>query len=553
LTPAVHAPGLDTAPDRRRLIVVEDDRQILSAVSDALGGEGYAVETYQNGKEAMDRLHLNGPQVHLILLDLMMPGMNGWEFRAMQKADPVLNSIPVVAMSANATAQAAAIDAACFLRKPVRLQDLLSAVERVLLDTERQAAKARMDEAQRLASLGTLAAGVGHEITNPLAYLIDSLELLEGLVDRVRRQPDGSPVDLESSMAEMASLVLCSQKGTERIRLVVKTLHSLARRPDGQRTMVDVHKVLASSTAMAWNLIRHRARLVQRLDQVRPLLGDESRLGQLFVNLLINAAQAIPEGNAEQHEIRVCTRQEGNQVLVEIADSGAGIAPHVRARLFEPFFTTKPVGVGTGLGLSICQSVADEHGGKLEVQSELGKGSLFRVWLPCAAGSAPATLPSPGAALSAVPKSSRLRVLVVEDEQLVANAVKRMLARDHEVTLVDRGSEALNLLATGHQFDAIVCDLMMPNMTGMQLYAEVERLHPGVLDRFLFMTGGAFSADADGFLQRLSSGPLVKPFQPRELLEAIDRIVRVAGAASVAVLNPALRAGGRGQGRGPGR
>jgi CheY-like chemotaxis protein len=383
---------------------------------------------------------------------------------------------------------------------------------------------------------------VGHEITNPLSYIIGSLETLEGLITRMRNragEPDQPERALDRpalgrTVTEMASLVRDCQKGTERIHQVLKTLHSLARRPNAEHTAVDVHKVLASSIAMAWNHVRHRARLVQRQGALPPLLADESRLEQLFLNLLINAAQAIPEGNAEAHEIRISTRHEATHIVVEIADTGAGIPPHVRARLFEPFFTTKPVGVGTGLGLSICQSVADEHGAKLEVESEVGHGSVFRVRLPCRGRAVPTAQAEPAAAAAAPAlRPARLRVLVVEDEELVALTIKRMLDRHHEALVVSRGSEALALLGAGQEFDVIVCDLMMPNMTGMQLFAEIERRHGEVLDRMLFMTGGAFSTDADEFLQRLPRPPLIKPFQPKELLEAIERVGHSARAGGI--------------------
>jgi CheY-like chemotaxis protein/anti-sigma regulatory factor (Ser/Thr protein kinase) len=253
------------------------------------------------------------------------------------------------------------------------------------------------------------------------------------------------------------------------------------------------------------------------------LLADESRLELLFVNLLVNAVQAIPEGRAEEHQIRIVTRTEGRELVAEVDDTGSGIPTHVLPRIFEPYFTTKPVGAGTGLGLSVCQTIVTEHGGKLEAESDVGRGSLFRVRLPCLEGVVAAF---DAVAAGAAPSRglAPARVLVVDDEELVGRTIKRMLGKHHEVLVVNRGSDALGHLAAGERFDAIVSDLMMPNMTGIQLVAEIARLHPDMLDRIIIMTGGAFSPEAHEFLKGLRTKPLMKPFVAEELMDAIDRV-----------------------------
>jgi signal transduction histidine kinase len=368
-----------TGSGRRRILVVEDDPEILGALSGLLEEEGYDVQSVSDARDALDRLR-NGPAPEVIILDLMMPGMDGWEFRTIQRADPSLSSIPVVAISADTSAKAAAIDATSFLRKPFRFSDLLAAVEKIIDERERRRIRARLAEAERLASLGTLAAGAAHEISNPLSFTVANLETIDeqlgGVFQLVEdlgqgRIPEPRLVDeLKATLADIRDLLADGRIGAERVSRVVRNLQSIARRQEEQHRLVDVRRVIESALNLTWNQIRHRARLIKDFADDMPLVqGSEFRLGQLILNLLVNAAQAIQEGNAQANEIRVRVRQDARGLVIEVSDSGEGIAPEARARLFEPFFTTKPAGVGTGLGLSICQSVVIEHRGAIEVES----------------------------------------------------------------------------------------------------------------------------------------------------------------------------------------
>jgi CheY-like chemotaxis protein len=254
--------------------------------------------------------------------------------------------------------------------------------------------------------------------------------------------------------------------------------------------------------------------------------GSEYRLGQLFVNLLLNAAQAIHEGSAQANEIRVSAHADDRGIVVEVQDSGEGMAQETRARLFEPFFTTKPGGVGTGLGLSICQSVVIEHGGTIEVQSEPGRGSLFRVILPVVPASAD-TDDRAGVARPAAPR--RGHVLIVDDEPQLAWAMKRLLDNEHEVVAVTHGREALDRMAAGERFDVIVCDLTMPYMNGEELFREVERrFGPGMAARILFVTGGTLSEETRVFFDQIRNPRLYKPFEPEDLRTNVRKLIPAA-------------------------
>jgi CheY-like chemotaxis protein len=306
---------------------------------------------------------------------------------------------------------------------------------------------------------------------------------------------------------------------------VVRNLQSIARRQEEQHRPLDILQVLESAVTLTWNQIRHRARLVKEYSEVPLVRGSEFRLGQLFVNLLVNAAQAVQEGNAQANEIKVAVRADPRGLVVEIKDTGEGIAPEARPRLFEPFFTTKPAGMGTGLGLSICQSVLLEHHGQIEVESEVGQGSLFRVILPISAEQRPKA-PPPREPAPAQAPGRRGQIIVIDDEPQLAWAMKRLLDREHDVVAVTHGREALDRMSAGQRFDVILCDLTMPFMTGEQLYREIERrFGPAAASRILFVTGGALSEESNAFLQGVPNPRLFKPFEADELRTQVRRLL----------------------------
>jgi CheY-like chemotaxis protein len=280
---------------------------------------------------------------------------------------------------------------------------------------------------------------------------------------------------------------------------------------------------------MVGNELRHRARVFTSFQpDLPPVDGNGSRLGQVFLNLLVNAAHAIPEGRVEASAIRVRAYADGGNVVVEISDTGVGIPPHVIGRIFDPFFTTKPIGQGTGLGLAISHEIVRSMGGSIQVESTPGTGTTFRVVLP-AAPRAPA---APERAPAAPVKSTRARVLVVDDEPAVGRSIQALLAPDLDVTHVTRGAEALARVARGEGFDAVLCDLMMPEMSGIELFIELQRKNPALARRVVFLTGGAFTDQARDFLAHAEHPPLEKPFTETALRAAIERITSPGGPAS---------------------
>ena len=491
----------------QRLLLVEDDAEVRGALEELLKMEGFETLTASNGAEAL-RLLLQGSRVDLILLDLMMPVMDGWEFRLEQRRTPVLAQIPVVALSADASAKAAAIDADGYVRKPYAFPVLMTAIDAAL----RKARARRIAQADRMSALGTLAAGIAHEINNPLSFVIANLQYLEERLSA----PDA---DKNSDPAEIKAVLREALEGAERIRRVVRDVKTFARADEETRVPVDVPEMLETCLGVVANELRHCARVVRDLEPVPPVLATHAWLSQVFVQLLVNAAHAIPEGNAAGNEVRVSTRlQAEGKVAVEIKDTGRGIPLELRHRVFDPFFTTRAVGAGSGLGLSIVHGIVSALGGELSLVSEVGKGTTVRVLLPAATQQQQ----SPQAPYATPATPSKL--LIVEDEPTLARAFQRMLRSGHEVTVALSGREALDLLRSGKSFDAILCDLLMPEMTGMDLYDEIHRSFPGLERRMIFMTGGAFTQRAREFLEGLTNPHLTKPFDLQGVLGALQRL-----------------------------
>jgi PAS domain S-box-containing protein len=405
---------------------------------------------------------------------------------------------------------------------PIEL-DGAAAVVLVARDvTERTEYEHQLLQRDRMAALGTLSAGVAHEINNPLTYLLVNLEhVLRRL--RAASASDDPIEELAAvgggGLAALAQSLQQAVEGANRVRQIVRDLLTFSQGNVEQRGMVDVRGILESATQMAWHEIRHRARLVKSLADVPPVDANEARLGQVFLNLLVNAAQAIPEGQADRHEIRVATRTDENgNVLVEVSDTGTGITPENMSRIFDPFFTTKGES-GTGLGLSISHGAVRSLGGDIRVTSAPGRGTTFQVVLPPAKtwrGAVPASSHE-------VRTLARRRVLVVDDERLVGEAIARTLSEENEVEVVTEAQEALARIARGDRFDVILCDLMMPVMTGMDLYAEIVRVAPKLVGRLVFMTGGAFTSRARAFLESVVNPCLEKPLDMSKLRSLIAR------------------------------
>ena len=380
--------------------------------------------------------------------------------------------------------------------------------------TDKKQTEMQLMLADRMASVGTLAAGVAHEINNPLASVIANLDMAEQDVAELATRTT-LPKDLAEELHD-------ARTSADRVREIVRDLKVFSRAQEDRRGAVDVEKVLESTLRMAWNELRHRAKVIKTFSKVPRVDANEGRLGQVFLNLIVNAVQAIPEGNYENNEIRLGTALVGDQVVITVGDTGSGIPPHVQRRLFTPFFTTKPSGIGTGLGLAISHRIITSLGGTIDLETEVGKGTTFRVRIPVASSTlAPVSQRLP----TTTEAKRRGRVLVIDDEESLVQAMKRYLSHDHEVTAVTSARLAIELVAKGERYDAVVCDLMMPQVTGMEVHAAILAMAPELAAKMVFVTGGAFTESARQFLDTTPNPRIEKPFDLKVLRSLINELI----------------------------
>ena len=329
-------------------------------------------------------------------------------------------------------------------------------------ESERKRLQASMAQADRLASMGMLAAGVAHEINNPLAYvrynieslaqdipkLADALQLAAAMIkSQLGDSSYASICGADANLLEPASLLDTvertkeSLEGIERIVAITRGLSTFSRVEQANRNKVDVSVAIEVAINMAHNELSHRARLVKDIGPMPRVLASEGKLSQVFLNLLVNAAHAIDEGNVPNNQISVRAWTERDHVCIEVTDTGKGIAPENLQKIFEPFYTTKGVGLGSGLGLSISRNILSEFNGSLSVTSKLGTGSSFLVRLPVMSEPLPE---SRNVAVDTLPDNEvrRGRILVVEDEAAINKSLVRLFGQEHQVVSVASGKEA---------------------------------------------------------------------------------------------------------------
>jgi len=398
--------------------------------------------------------------------------------------------------------------------------------------TERKRAEERLALSERMVSVGTLAAGVGHEINNPLAFVLSNQEFVE---EHVRAAVEATAAKKHDealrALRAIAEPLQDARAGARRVAEIVADLKTFSRTGEEADRRVDLTAVLEMCLRMSANELRHRARLVRDFAPVPPVTGNEGRLVQVFLNILLNAAQAMPEGAASNNEVRVATRTDAaGRAVVEIVDTGRGIPKEVLPRIFEPFFTTKPVGKGTGLGLSICHTIVTSLGGEIQVESDPGKATIFRIILPARSGRSLRPDATVEHASNPSPDAARLRVLVVDDDPMVGTALKRSLQAHHDVAVEVSARRALFRIESGERFDAILCDMMMADVSGTEFYEELSRHDADQGRKVVFMTGGAFTESAMAFLDRVPNARVTKPWQLEELLRVLETAGRARSA-----------------------
>ncbi len=502
-----------------RTLVVDDSSSVRAILRELLRERNYEVTALGSAEEGL-QAHAAEP-FQLMLVDWTLPGMSGLDLCRAVRAEPGGEHVFILVITGRNKAEdlSAVLDsgASDYLSKPLDpeiLSTRLLIAERTIADlgrreSERREMESRLAFAGRMASVGTLTAGVAHELNNPLMYVLSNLHLTREELDR-----GGEAAWVERARQQLDEAI----QGATRMQHIVRDLKTFSRVDDEQHGNVNLQSVVESSINMCWNEIRHRATLVRDFGPAPAVDANESRLGQVFLNLLINAAQAMPARAASANRISVRTfTDERGWAVVEVIDNGTGIEADRVSRVFEPFFTTKSVSEGTGLGLSICRNIVRDAGGSIDVKSDAGQGTTFVVRLPA---STRAQVPKATEAPPTVTPGARASVIVVDDEPLVARSIRRAL-RGHDVQVFASGAKAIERLSDDAPFDLVFCDLMMPEVSGMEVYRHVTERRPERASRFVFMTGGAFTKEARDFLESTPVACLEKPFELSHIRELV--------------------------------
>ncbi len=517
-----------------KIMVVDDEPANVRLLERILEQAGYASVTgITDSRQVVPRYREIGPD--LILLDLMMPHLDGMAVMVeLEKHIPPDDYLPILVLTADVTVEAKrralAAGARDFLTKPfdqvevlLRIRNLLEArflhqslrrhseeLERLVEERTRQ-----LLQTEKLAAMGTLLAGVAHELNNPLSVVLGQAAILREQAgdDRTRARADKIG------------------KGADRCARIVRNFLAMARQRKPERQPVALNHVVEEALELLAYPLRVDSVEVERaLSPGLPeIQADPHQLGQVFVNLISNAHQAM-RGSPEPRRLAVATGWDGerSRVVVEIADSGPGISAEMRERIFEPFFTTKPAGEGTGLGLYLCHNIVAEHGGSVAVVDGREPGATFRIELPAGA-SAVAGERAPEVAASRPARAGN--VLVVDDERGIAEILQEFLSGEgHQVEVAGDGLEALDKLAT-RAFDAVLVDMKMPGLDGPGLYREAARRDPAIVGRMVFMTGDELGEQSRRFIEDLGVRPLSKPFDLRAVSRAVAETITAGDQA----------------------
>jgi signal transduction histidine kinase len=391
----------------------------------------------------------------------------------------------------------------------------------ITLRQERQHLSSGLAHGDRLAAIGLLAAGVGHEINNPNQALLANLESvrtdLESLLARPRIQQSDV---LQQYASEWLETLGDCVGGCRRIASIVRSLAVFSRTsedtPRPEPTVLN--EEIATVLRLIGKELRYQTKVELDLDPEQPYVVTPAyTMTQVLTNLVVNALQALQGVEPDRRSLRIHTSHDEELVCLEVRDTGPGMSPEVLARIFDPFFTTKPVGQGTGLGLAITRELVRKAGGEILVESEPGFGTSFRVVLP-----RPAPVARRPRPLSAPPPAlARLRVLIVDDDELLLRALLRALSQDFECTGVTSGRAALALLDKNEHFDVVVSDVVMPEMNGLELYQAVRRVDPSLARRSIFLSGGLQPGGLEQSILETGRSLLDKPLSPRDLAKRI--------------------------------
>lgn len=369
----------------------------------------------------------------------------------------------------------------------------------------------------RLKAISTLAAGISHEINNPAAYIYTNLYFVLDELNKLKSAI--TDLDTLEKITLIEAALSQSLNGVERIHKIINSLKGFTYINDQENKMLNLNEIIEASIGVIGYEISERATLEKKYEVENPqLAGNPGKLQQMFTHILLNALQSIPPGHPGKNKIEIKTQQRMDGILINITDTGKGIAVGSLPEIFDLFYTTKPTGAGYGLGLSICYDIVRAHQGDINVTSTPEEGTQVSIFLPYRELE-PITdsRPSPPQRVE-----KKLRILIVDDEVYLLDSLKRILESEFEITTCSSALKAYESIRKNpRQFDVILTDLIMPEMSGMDLYTKIASQYPELKPSFIFMTGGIFNEKVQHFLQDVSNRCIDKPFRMDELRDLL--------------------------------
>lgn len=503
------------AEDAPKILVVDDEpsvRQVLKRALRPLGRTVLCADCFEVGSRMF-----RAEDIDVAVVDKNLPDGSGIDLvRELRQEKPEVETLLITGFgSLDSALDAIHAGVYDYISKPFDVQHIKKRVQGALSAVEKRRQHGlRLQTVYRMEALGRLSASVGHEINNPLAYVLGNVDFVS---DRLRGLVGQLPSETIGDLLEATREIFI---GADRIRSIVRDLTVLARREqEDSAGPVEINRTVEAAVKVVSNQLRHNATLTVDVGAPPTVKGAELRLFQVMINLLVNANQALAEARKD-NRVQVRTGVDGEGwATIEVEDNGEGIEPAIIDQIFDRFFTTKELGSGTGLGLSISKRYVESMGGRIAVRSTPGAGSTFTIHLPPAALidrheiKAPAR-PAPAAV------SGRAAVLIVDDDDLVLKCFTRML-RKHDVHTCLSATDALKLLQGGARFDLILCDVMMPGMDGIDMHGALGESLPDVARQIVFMSGGAFTSRAETFVSSVGNRFVDKPVAPQDLQRLI--------------------------------
>ena len=500
------------------VLIVDDDADHRQLCARMIDRQLYRCEFATMGSEALEICRELRP--HCVLLDYRLPDLNGLQILAQLTNDPELAMIAVVMLTANDdpravidSMKAGAVD---YLRKDeLQRESLDRAIRFALQRSNLRRVEHRLHEAERLAAIGQLAAGVAHEINNPAAFVLTNLTLALEQVRQLKQVFEGGQSQ-DSLFADLEEGIEDSLDGIRRISGITKDLSELAHPGPKEQVEVELRDLAEQVVKLLRSKATDRCKLLIAPGGTESVFGDRGRLLQAVVNLVDNAIAAITPGQPENNWVQIRAKGTPDEVRIIVEDSGEGISPAVASRVFEPFFTTKPRGQGTGLGLALTRSIARQHGGDLEFE-HLARGTRFSVILPrrsphqTAAMSAPKVLTRPSGGT----------LLIIDDEKAVLRSLERVLRKHYDVVTAADARSAYSAAKT-QTFDIVLCDLSMPDINGVEVFHHLSRLQPELSSRMMFLSAASVSDELRRKAATTNCPILSKPIEAASLIEAVE-------------------------------